>query len=72
MIRAAIHFQKLDITIEEFYDRRKNINEISKYEYNKNTLLIRAIKAKDLERITKMVKENSFIVLDCDMVSKIY
>jgi hypothetical protein len=72
MIRAAIHFQKLDITIEEFYDRKKNINEISQYEYNKNTLLIRAIKAKDLERITKIVKENSFIVLDCDMVSKIY
>ena len=69
MIRAAIHFQKLDITIEEFYDRKKNINEISQYEYTKNTLLIRAIKAKDLERITKMVKENSFIVLDCDMVS---
>lgn len=68
MIRAAIHFQKLDITIEEFYDRKKRVDEIGQYEHNKNTLLIRAIKAKDLERITKMVKENSFIVLDCDMV----
>ena len=71
LIRAAIHFKRLDIKLIDFLNM-KNPLHIQPYEHKESYELICAIKDKDIETICRMVRDNYFLVFDFDNVSNIY
>jgi hypothetical protein len=71
LIRAAIHFKRLDIKLIDFLNI-KNPLHIQPYEHKESYELICAIKDKDIETICGMVRDNYFLVFDFDNVSNIY
>ena len=64
IIRAAINFKRLNISIEDFYTKYKP-NSISFSDANSKSLFF-SIKTKDLPTITSLLYENRFLVLDYD------
>lgn len=65
IIRAAIDFKRLNISIEEFYQKYN----VSVPYSNKNTeSLLFAIKNKDSTLLNELLSENKFLVLDFDYV----
>lgn len=64
IIRAAINFKRLNISIEDFYTRYKP-NSISFNDENSKTLFF-AIKTNNYSLITSLLYENRFLVLDYD------
>lgn len=67
IIRAAIHFQKLNISIEDFYN--KQYSNIKPLEEKENDMLIHAIKIKNVDKAIQMIKKNKYLVLYFDHVS---
>ena len=66
LIRAAIHFKRLNIELDDFLS--KNSKTIKPFEEESSYNLICAIKDKDPDAVIRMVKENNFVVLDFDNV----
>ena len=71
LIRAAIHFKRLDIKLIDFLNM-KNPLHIQPYEHKESYELICAIKDKDIETTCRMVRDNYFLVFDFDNVSYVY
>jgi hypothetical protein len=67
LIRAAIHFKRLGVSLEEFMNME--FEHIKPFEHKDSFDLIFAIKEKRIDVISKMVKDNRFLVLDFDNVS---
>lgn len=68
LIRAAIHFKRLDINLADFLNM-KNPLHIQPYEHKESYALICAIKDRDIDTICRMVRDNYFLVFDFDNVS---
>ena len=68
LIRAAIHFKRLGVSLEEFL--AMDLNHVKPFEYKDSVDLIFAIKNKDKDNVCRLIKENRFIVFDFDNVSK--
>ena len=68
LIRAAIHFKRLGVSLEEFL--AMDLNRVKPFEYKDSVDLIFAIKNKDKDSVCRLIKENKFIVFDFDNVSK--
>ena len=68
LIRAAIHFKRLDVTLEEFLSM--DLHHVKPFEHKDSVNLIFAIKNKDKDSVYRLVKENRFLVFDFDNVSK--
>ena len=77
IIKAAIHFKKLNISLEKFYEKLENKNsylkldEKSKQKYElqihkQGQHLFQAIKANDIEEILNVVKNNNNILFYTD------
>ena len=66
LIRAAIHFKRLNIELDDFLS--KNSKTIKPFEEESSYNLICAIKDKDPDAVIRMVKENNFVVFDFDHV----
>ena len=64
---AANHFKKLNMTLAEFY----NIEDFSKYAYKgeKSELFIQAVRMNEMNKITKLVANNKFIIFEFDHVN---
>ena len=71
LIRAAIHFKRLDINLIDFLNM-KNPLHIQPYEHKESYELICAIKDKNIDIICRMVRDNYFLVFDFDNVSDIH
>ena len=67
LIRAAIHFKRLGVSLEEFMNME--FDHIKPFEHKDSFDLIFAIKEKRIDVISKMLKDNRFLVLDFDNVS---
>ena len=70
LIRAAIHFKRLNINLDDFLT--KNSKTIQPFEEASSYNLICAIKDKDPEAVLRMIKQNKFVVFDFDHVRYIY
>lgn len=70
LIRAAIHFKRLNLNLDDFLT--KNAKTIQPFEEASSYNLICAIKDKDPEAVLRMIKANKFVVFDFDHVSYIY
>ena len=69
LIRAAIHFKRLNLNLDDFLT--KNAKTIQPFEEASSYNLICAIKDKDPEAVLRMIKANKFVVFDFDHVSYI-
>ena len=67
LIRAAIHFKRLGVTLEEFLSM--DLHHVKPFEHKDSVNLIFAIKNKDKDTVCRLVKENRFLVFDFDNVS---
>ena len=64
LIRCAIHFKRLNISLEQFY--KLDLDSIQPFSNKESYTLICAIKDKDINNINKLLKNNYFLVYDFD------
>lgn len=64
IIKSAIHFQRLNIPLQDFYLMKK-LN-IKPYEYEKTYLFFQAIKDNDLKTVIRMLESNTSLTYDYD------
>jgi hypothetical protein len=67
IISAAIHFKKLNISIEEFYKKKYQV--LKPYETEGSKIFIQAVKDGDFQKAKSSILENKFIVNDFDHVN---
>jgi ankyrin repeat protein len=64
LIRCAIHYKRLNISLEQFY--KLDLDSIQPFSNKESYTLICAIKDKDINHINKLLKNNYFLVYDFD------
>ena len=69
IISAAIHFKKLNLTLEELFSRK--FYSIKPYENIGSYELFQAIKNGDHKAVFNLIEENKFLVHDYDYVRSI-
>lgn len=64
IITAAIHFKKLNCSLEDFFSLKKISNQ--PYSNESSWMFIQAIKNGEIKNVIKLIEENKFLVHDFD------